>query len=209
MTKKEDREKKEEKKEENTAPPDDERPSPREQQNLHDMAIDAALTEAPPTVVEGQWGTGLSHTAAYVRITMEEIMKRKSKVHETGKVPLEELGELITPENIHEYADEETVSLRDSLEDLLQLPEAVPEASVDAGALAAVWTALEGHVAPGQAGEALKQAFQHLCRLLADEDLRWVLENRPRAALKWLAHLMDELLEPAALDADLGEALRD
>ena len=105
-------------------------------------------------------------------------------------VPLGELGNSITPMNLHELSGGEAVPVRDSLEELLQLPPPAPDAAVDIVALASVWSALEGHLEEGPA------AFDHVRQLLADEDLRWVLEHRPRAALKWLAHLLGELLEP-------------
>ena len=133
-------------------------------------------------------------------------MTKKSKDTEKTTAPLGELGRSITPDNIHEHAGEHTPALRDSLEDLLQLPPPAPEAMVDVAALAAVWASLEGHMGQDEDGGAPgRAAFDHVCRLLADEDLRWVLENRPRAALKWLAHLLDELLEPAPLRAGLDE----
>ena len=147
-------------------------------------------------------------------------MTTKSKSDKPRTVPLGELGTSITSLNIHEHASEDMPLLRCSLEDLLQLPSPAPDTMVDVGALAAVWAALEGllitvtkppygtgasHVCRWVAVHATGVAFDHVCRLLADEDLRWVLENRPRAALKWLAHLMDGALEPGPLDTDSGE----
>ena len=121
-------------------------------------------------------------------------------------VPLTQLGTAITRENIHEHAGEDAAPLRDSLEDLLQLPPPAPKAVVDVGALAAVWAALEGHMVQDGDGDGPEKTFDHVRRLLADEDLRWVLENRPRAALKWLAHLLDELLDPKPVSDDIEEA---
>jgi len=132
---------------------------------------------------------------------------KKSKDEEAKTVPLIELGKSITPDNIHELVKRGSDSLGNPLEELRRLPPPDLDAEVDTEALAAVWGALDGHLARAEEanyGTGMSH-FMHLCRLLADQDMRWVLENRPRAATKWLAHLMEVGLEPEPLDNQLAD----
>ena len=132
-------------------------------------------------------------------------MKKKSKDEEAKTVPLGELGKSITPENINELVKPGSEPLGNPLEELCRLPPPARDAEVNAEALATVWGYLDGHLprAEGANYGTGMSHFTHLCRLLADPDMRWVLENRPRAATKWLAHLMEGGLDPERLDEEL------
>ena len=118
-------------------------------------------------------------------------------------VPLSTLAHEDAQAMLLQAASQQSAALLSrSVIELMSWTPADPQCAVALGPLAAVWAALDRYLADAGAGEHAARALDHLQHLLADEDLRWVLERRPRAALKWLVHLLGDLLEPGHASDD-------